>query len=395
VLSGPADADEPAPFELRHGDRVVLIGSTFVERADSHGYIEMALTARYPRRNLLFRNLGWSGDTVSGDARAGFDNAQKGFERLVEHVLALEPTVLVIGYGTNESFAGPEGLQRFKEGLDGLLEKLEPTKARLVFISPLKHEALGRPLPDPTAHNRDLEQYCEVLRAAAAARGGTYVDLFNSLGAGAEAALPGPLTDNGMHLTGYGYWRAAQTIERLLGLPDDSWQVALSSEAQLLSAAGTTVSNVQAADGGLRFRVEDERLPLPLPPNDGPLQGSARKRQRVLTVQGLAEGNYALQIDGQTVVVATAAQWDAGMPVESGPDYEHAEALRRAILRKNELHFHRWRPQNETYLFGFRKHEQGQNAREIPLFDPLVSVAESAVAGLRIPTPHEYAIVPQ
>ena len=59
-------------------------------------------------------------------------------------------------------------------------------------------------------------------------------------------------------------------------------------------------------------------------------------------------------------------------------DYSEAlEPLRQAIRKKNELYFHRWRPQNETYLFGFRKHEQGKNAKEIAEFDPLVAAAES------------------
>lgn len=53
-----------------------------------------------------------------------------------------------------------------------------------------------------------------------------------------------------------------------------------------------------------------------------------------------------------------------------------ASPLQDAILRKNELFFHRFRPQNETYLRGFRKHEQGQNAKEIYEFDPLVEAAE-------------------
>jgi hypothetical protein len=43
------------------------------------------------------------------------------------------------------------------------------------------------------------------------------------------------------------------------------------------------------------------------------------------------------------------------------------------------LYFHRWRPQNETYLFGFRKHEQGKNGIEIPQFDPLVEAKEKAI----------------
>jgi lysophospholipase L1-like esterase len=59
------------------------------------------------------------------------------------------------------------------------------------------------------------------------------------------------------------------------------------------------------------------------------------------------------------------------------------EPLRKAIIEKNELFFHRWRPQNETYLFGFRKHEQGKNAKEVAEFDPLVSKAEEEIEKIR------------
>lgn len=54
-----------------------------------------------------------------------------------------------------------------------------------------------------------------------------------------------------------------------------------------------------------------------------------------------------------------------------------AEALRASILRKNSLFFHRSRPANYTYIFGFRKREQGNNAVEIPKFDPLIDQAEA------------------
>ena len=66
--------------------------------------------------------------------------------------------------------------------------------------------------------------------------------------------------------------------------------------------------------------------------------------------------------------------------------------LRAVIHNKNRLYFHRWRPQNETYLFGFRKHEQGNNAREIPAFDPLVSEKERLIALLRVPVMHLYEL---
>jgi putative heme-binding domain-containing protein len=54
-----------------------------------------------------------------------------------------------------------------------------------------------------------------------------------------------------------------------------------------------------------------------------------------------------------------------------------------AILRKNALWFHRTRPANETYLFGFRKHEQGQNAKEIPEFDSLIEQADAEIDRLK------------
>jgi len=62
---------------------------------------------------------------------------------------------------------------------------------------------------------------------------------------------------------------------------------------------------------------------------------------------------------------------------------ENAERLRPAVVAKNELFFHRWRPQNETYLFGFRKHEQGKNAKEVAEFDPLVAKAEEEIEKIR------------
>ena len=68
-------------------------------------------------------------------------------------------------------------------------------------------------------------------------------------------------------------------------------------------------------------------------------------------------------------------------------------SLRQTINAKNLLYFHRWRPQNETYLFGFRKHEQGQNAREIPRFDPLVAEKEQEIARLRRPAAHLFELV--
>lgn len=61
----------------------------------------------------------------------------------------------------------------------------------------------------------------------------------------------------------------------------------------------------------------------------------------------------------------------------------HTETLRRLILRKNEWWFNRSRPSNMAYVFGFRKHEQGQNAVEIPQYDKIIAEEETRIASLR------------
>src|SRR5204863_2247236 len=89
--------------------------------------------------------------------------------------------------------------------------------------------------------------------------------------------------------------------------------------------------------------------------------------------------------------VADALQWTRRWPDNSYDGSMAANArkneleapLRATIIRKNELFFHRWRPANSTYLFGFRKHEQGQNAKEIPEFDPLIEKAEAEIDRLK------------
>src|SRR5262245_53882646 len=97
------------PFPLRDGDRVVFLGNTLIEREQRYGYWETLLTLRHPGKKIVFRNLGWSGDTVWGEARAGFGTVADGFKHLKEHVLSLKPTVIFIGYGTNESYEGDAG----------------------------------------------------------------------------------------------------------------------------------------------------------------------------------------------------------------------------------------------------------------------------------------------
>ena len=117
--------------------------------------------------------------------------------------------------------------------------------------------------------------------------------------------------------------------------------------------------------------------------------------ETVLAFAGLAGGRYRLSVDGATVAAARDREWSTGQAIHTGPDFDQVEQLRQAIIAKNRLYFHRWRPQNVTYLFGFRKHEQGQNAKEVADFDPLIAQAEARIAELRAPLKRQYELIPE
>jgi lysophospholipase L1-like esterase len=389
AVGGTAGAGE---FNLAEGDRVVLVGNTLIEREQRYGYWEAALTARYHGRNITFRNLGWSGDTVFGHARAGFGTTADGFQHLKEHVLSLKPTVIVVGYGANESFEGAAGLPKFLDGLNILLETVAPTKARIVLLSPLRQEDLGRPLPAPVEQNKNLRSYADAIRDTAQRRRCAFVDLYEALGDGAGERPPAPLTDNGIHLTAFGYWRSAFALEKELELPANRWSIQLTADGSRESIT----RGAQVTDTGhkpLRFKVTDDALPLAAPP-DTPAD-FAPPVERRLRIQKLDPGKHTLTVDGRAVLTASAEEWAAGMKITRGPEFEQAEQLREAVVAKNRLYFHRWRPQNETYLFGFRKAEQGKNAVEVPQFDPLVVKQEEAIGKLRVPVTHTYEIKPE
>ena len=370
------------PFELKDGDRVVFLGGTFIEREQSYGYLETLLTSRFPDRNITFRNLGWSGDTVWGEARSRFGPPAEGFAHLKAHVDDLKPTVIFVNYGLNESFAGKAGLPEFEKGLNTLLDVLDRTGARIVMITPRKLENLGPPLPDPTRTNELLGDYVAVLKRVGAARKYRIVDFFEEW----PFTPTHPETDNGLHLLQSGYETAAYGILNSLGLAIES----------------------------IHFQLRVDRIPTDLErpgSNPSPRVDLIRKSSREITfrstlacltsgfqssivVEGLDRGTYQLKIDGKPISKPIPIPVDRPIQfnMDGGPDTAQAEKLRQAIIAKNELYFYRWRPQNETYLFGFRKHEQGNNAVEIPKFDPLVAAKEAEIARLRVPVPHTYEI---
>lgn len=311
----PLRAETPL---LQSGDRIVFIGSTLVERARHHGYLEasLQLAAGPEVKGLVFRNLGWSGDSVFGDARSYFGPPAEGRERLARNLAEIQPTVVLLCYGTGAALSADQGWTNetadgaarvsasgsersrslFLAAYQSLLEAVRSSAGaglrEIVLVSPPPFENLGDPLPDQSANNRNLASIRDGIRELAKSNRARFVDLFAALGGDAFDGAPAqaPLTEDGVNHGEAGHALVARELVKGLGYPES-----------------------------------------PLAPHD----------------------NAALA------------------------------KLRSAIVEKDRLFFHRWRPANETYLFLFRKHEQGQNAKEIPQFDPLIAAQEKQIEAAR------------
>ena len=89
----------------------------------------------------------------------------------------LKPTVIVLCYGQVESFEGKDGVKKFTEGLDKLIDVVSATKARVVLMTPTPFENV-KPITDAEAKNANLKLYAEAMKDVAEKRKLEFVDLF-------------------------------------------------------------------------------------------------------------------------------------------------------------------------------------------------------------------------
>ncbi|MGE0605958.1 MAG: PVC-type heme-binding CxxCH protein [Pirellulales bacterium] len=255
-------------LELKKGDHICIIGNTLAERMQHFGWLETRLHARFPQHELVFRNLGYSGDEIdpgkrlrsmsfgspdewlSASAPVPQPNKLANLDQVRQNRFELTDTkadVILAFFGYNEAQAGEAGLAQFKQQLEGQLKHMLGQKyngeaaPRIVLFSPIAHEDLkNRNLPDGSQDNTRLKMYTAAMAEVAKANGVEFVDLFTP-SAELYRTASQPLTINGIHLTEQGDKLLAAEIEKAL-----------------LPAAATTVDD--AAQETLRKSVLDKNF---------------------------------------------------------------------------------------------------------------------------------------
>ncbi len=241
VLTGgsvdTAQVRQAGPFGLRVRDHISIVGNTLAERMQYDGWLDTMLHARFPRHDLVIRNLGFSGDEVANRPRSkNFGTPDEWLSGVGAPIGGREENrfagtntradVIFAFFGYNESYAGPAGLDAFTQQLgDWITHTLAQryngrTAPRLVLFSPIAHEDLEDPdLPDGKDNNLRLELYTRAMAAVARTHKVTFVDLF-AASTQLYAADKAPLTIQGVHLNTLGNRRIAEAIDRaLFGAP--------------------------------------------------------------------------------------------------------------------------------------------------------------------------------
>ncbi|MBI5774471.1 MAG: HEAT repeat domain-containing protein [Verrucomicrobia bacterium] len=242
------------PLQLNPGDHVALIGNSVADRMQHHGWLETLTTARFARHDLVFRNLGFSGDEVGGflnkvgkddksarnfskveaEAAAAREaskldknlrNRSENFGSNDEWLVKVKADVVFAFFGFNESFAGDAGLPRFRSDLATFIQETRVKNysgkgaVRLVLFGPLAAEKSRDPnQPDADKLNVNIRKYSAAMAEVAKASDVAFVDLFSVSESQQkqQAQKNQPLTFNTIHLTEAGDKALAPEIFRAL-----------------------------------------------------------------------------------------------------------------------------------------------------------------------------------
>ncbi|MFO0802394.1 MAG: PVC-type heme-binding CxxCH protein [Gemmataceae bacterium] len=218
---GDAKAKKPdlppskLPLEFIQGERIALLGSSTAERMSLFGHFETMLHLRFPEKQLVIRNFGRPAEAVNVQQRSG------DYTKIDDPLAKFNPDTFLCFFGFNESFAGKDGIERFKADYERFIDDYTnryprddaKSKPRFVLVSPVAAESSGDPLlPDAKTRNENLKLYADAVKAVAEKRKLAFVDVFTpSLAAFNEK--PGlQFTINGIHQNEAGDKFIAETL---------------------------------------------------------------------------------------------------------------------------------------------------------------------------------------
>jgi glucose/arabinose dehydrogenase/HEAT repeat protein len=401
VLALTARAVEPAaPFEILEGDRVLLLGDTLLERENIYGYLETRMHEQFPDRHFTVRNLSRSGETPRGGSRASFDGSDQGWERLKQDIARVRPTVVFLGFGMAAS------LQEMTDRRGGGGDKGGRGTGELggdITLTPDPARAGAEPMT-AARFKRELGELMDAIAAqaavsaAGAAPGSTPVP-------GVGSGVPPERTsgDAPEVTTALAPDASAKVREGGTPSPTRETRVLPGIPVRFVLLSPIRHEDLRAVRPGLPDPAEHNKL---LEEYSKAIEELARERgarfatlMKMAAKRGLSnepdplnirsiktdDGIHLTEFGNYVMSFYVRSQLHLYYPnVITRPFVP--SPLRAAVIRKNELLSHQFRPANSTSPSGSRKPEQDQNAGETPVLAPLIEAAEAEIDRLKRPT---------
>jgi len=338
---------------FKDGETVCFFGDSITHGGRFHSYVYDYYLTRFPDRTVRFVNAGVSGDSAGG--------AQG---RLADDVVANKPTAVVVMFGMNDVGRGNyvaepneqqrtaqrQALERYRANMGRLAARLraEAGEPRLLFVTPSPFDQTGvndRNNNQPGC-NDGLARCAEIVRELAAQNKGTVVDFHAPMTAfNLERQRSDPaftiIGPDRVHPGAPGHLMMAWLLLKAQGAPALVANVEIDAAAGRVAASeNATVTGLEKRDGGCSFTVLEQALPFPVDPAARPLLAwvpiERELNQEVLTVRGLAPGQYELRIDGAAVGQFDAEALAKGVNLAFNDATPQVRQARGAVAQLNE-----------------------------------------------------------
>lgn len=311
-------------FALHEGDRVVLYGDSITAQRLYTRFAEDFILTRYPQMHVTFWNAGVPGDTVYGGYTGDMPT------RVKRDVLPHRPSVITIMLGMNDGYYmafNQKYLDIYKDGYRKLLDAIQtsaPT-ARVTLISPTPYDEITHGT-EFAHYNEVVSRHADFVKELASSSRLGFCD-FNQVetvlltaGTKKNASLAGLLVPDRIHPAEASHWVLAAALMRSWGVSPVVSSVKIdAATAKTAEIENTQVTDLAEKDGKLQWSQTDNALPLPLQLDDGMIQfvlsisDVAAMDQQLLSVSGLSEAQYALNIDGKKTASFSREQLSSGV----------------------------------------------------------------------------------
>lgn len=427
---------------FKDGETVVFLGDSITAGGRYYNVISDYYLTRFPERTIRFVNAGRSGDSAGGSLK-----------RLQEDVIEKKPTSVAIMLGMNDVGRGyyvanpddkkkaaqQQALNGYKANMEKVVERIraEAGNPKLLFLTPSPFDqtvVLDKDNNQPGC-NDGLGRCAAFVRELAAKNNGTVVDFHGPMTAlNLEQQKKDPkwtiVGGDRVHPGAPGHLMMAWLFLKTQGAPAAVSKVAVDATAgRAVESVNAEVTAVAKKDGGVSFTVLEKALPFPIDPAAKtamtvlPIEKDLN--QEILSVRGLAAGNYELKIDSAAVGRYSAQDLERGINLalnEATPQFKQSQAVAKINAQRRDaesqacslLNTRRWMQSHykvnpddpaavQAHYDSFKDKKEYSAAMALnyikrwPQYGELrkqVTEREKEARASRKPVPHDYAIVP-